>query len=236
MSALSLKNRIGALRLFRVKRIKTAANIFWVIYFMNSIQIFRFKWEREAFIFNGLVLLFLASFIISRIYPNYLSKEMFLMPLSSTERLMKVKKHYWIKVIVNSSIEIIALGAIWTFGNMRLEGFLVASLFSIMWNLTTQLYYDTSFLEKSYDKKSIFGGCMIWQLMTLVVNAILLMMIFTSVLEESINNFDKWAIGIGMGLQLLLTWKVMKNYYRPILECEVCFEYEGEENLKERKR
>lgn len=236
MRELGLKNRIGALRLFRVKRIKPISDIFWVIYFMNSFQIIRFKWERESFIFNGLVFFFLTSFIISRIYPNYLSKEMFLMPFSSIERKMKVKKHYWTKVIINSTIEIITLGAIFAWGNMKLEVFLVASIFSIMWNLTTQLYYDTSFLEKNYGKKRVFSGCMLWQFMTLIVNVILMMMIFTSALEESINNFDKWAIGIGMGLQFLLTWKVMKNYYKPILECEVCFEYEGEENLKERKR
>jgi len=158
------------------------------------------------------------------------------MPLSSDERIMKVKKHYWTKVISNSSIEIIAMGVIFALGSMKIEGFLVASLFSIMWNLTTQLYYDTSFLEKSYDKKSVFSGCMLWQLLALGVNVFLLMMIFTSVLEESINNFDKGAICFGMGIQFLLTWKVLKSYYSPILECGVCFENDGEENVKERKR
>lgn len=226
-------NPLRMMRVFRIKRISSLFNIYWLLIFINSIQIFRFKWDKETIVYNSLVLLIIGSFIISRLYPNYLSKEMLLMPLSKKEQIRCVKRHYWYKVIGNSVIQIIAYGFVYYWDMLTLGGFCVAVLFSILWNLATQLYYDTTLFEKSkLEKHKCFKGCMMWQIITLVVDAILLMMLFTSVLDHSLSTFDRYAISIGLGIQFLLTWKVLKSYYHPILECEVCFEEEGEEKQK----
>lgn len=226
-------NRLRMGRIFRIKRIESLFNIYWVLIFMNSIQIFRFKWDKETLIYNSLVLLILVSFILSRLYPNYLSKEMLLMPLSKKDQVRCVKRHYWYKVIGNSSIQIIAYALTYYWDMLTLEGFLVATLFSVLWNLVIQLYYDTTLFEKSkLEKHKVFKGCMMWQIITLIVDAVLLMMLFTTVLDHSLSTFDQYVISIGLGIQFLLTWKMLKSYYHPILECTVCFEEEGQEKKK----
>ena len=60
-------NPLRMMRVFRIKRVSSLFNIYWLLIFINSIQIFRFKWDQETIVYNSLVLLIIVSFIISRL-------------------------------------------------------------------------------------------------------------------------------------------------------------------------
>ena len=174
----------------------------------------------------SLGIVMLISLVVSRLYPNCLTKEMLLCPLSQSERKYYLIRHYWNKVLANIALYIIVGSILLWYQMIHLKGFLVLGIHCILWSLTNHIYVDTTALEKSNTNRGKRSkNCMAWQVTTEIIGIFCWLIDFGYAIDDHNTTFDEVIVAIEIVVQLLLSIKVIKRYGRILFEYGANGEY-----------
>lgn len=200
----------------------------WMIYiYMLAIPPILFDIESHVLLYYCVMIPQLFGLMLSRMYPNQMSKTLLLCPMSVDERKAYVKTGFAFRcvlpiglfVIVNGSLVLAGVLPVLHFAGMLLIQFLYATAVNV-YRLPISGNFNT--MQRKYN---LPGNYEVWNVIIQLLGLVGSVMFITDVpdmqaiytIEES-RTFDVVMLTI-MVILLFLVWlKIMKTYYKPVME------------------
>lgn len=155
--------------------------------------------------------------ISSQYYPNCLTKELFLCPMTKREQKSYLLRHYREKIIWNMLITIGFCCLFVAAKYMHILGMILLVVSQLLINLTSHLYIDTSEIQRAYrSRKHVLKGYEISRIIMVGVGGIAWIIILFYAIEAS----SKLSIGmlIIISIQVLASLYFLKVYSKPLFE------------------
>ena len=159
-------------------------------------------------------------YVSSTSYPNCLTKELFLCPMTLRERKRYLLRHYWDKTIKNMLIFLIGSTLMVVMGWMNRLGAGLLFMSQLLMNLTAHLHLDIGKIQQQSKKKmKDLKGYSVSRAIMLFVG------IFTWSIIAEYAIWDGWEfnliICILMSIQVIASLTFIGVYSKPLFECGI---------------
>ena len=216
----------------------------WMIYiYMLAIPPILFDIESHVLLYYCVMIPQLLGLMLSRMYPNQMSKTLLLCPLSVEERKAYVKTGFAFRCILPIGLFAIVNGCLVLAGILPILHFLGMLFIQIFYAMSVNVYrlpiqrentrhkttYDFNGMAGNFNtmqrKYDLPGNYEVWNVIVQLLGLIGSVMFITDVpdigaiyaIEES-RTFDVVMLTIMVVLLFLVWLKIMKTYYKPVVE------------------
>lgn len=215
-------------------------NSFFYIYLLIIPSLY-FKDLLEGIVlYYSLAVIVISGMIVSRVYPNCLTVEEFLSPLSKKEKKHYLIRQYQIKTWGHIVAYDIVLMLFVYLERLSIEGAILLGIQFILWSVISHLYIDTTECEKvEKDSEIRLQGYMIWQNVFQIISIVWWLLVLLSVIENDFYSKTDYILAlIWLGIQGLLALKIVKRYAKALFEVGANYELmyvEGKDKKEYRK-
>lgn len=189
----------------------------WLLYvdFLVFVPVL-YSWDSVKYLFG--VASMMIGILLARMYPNQMSKILFLCPLTEQDRKKYLETAYWLRVSIPMII-CISTGAVsLVIGHLSFFYYLMVCLQSFFFMVGVNIYCVP-------DKQSVYitqrvyqlpGVYEVWNILIQAVGAFG-MCIFVSIEINPNGVTDKVIILAFVFVEMLLSIKMFVTYYRPVM-------------------
>ncbi|MFA9464492.1 MAG: hypothetical protein ACERKN_09405 [Velocimicrobium sp.] len=179
-------------------------------------------------VYYGILFPLMLGLLLSRMYPNRLSKTMFLCPMKKEERKRYIVSAYWIRVLI--PIALFALIGLILVGvyQISVESYVFLLASEALFIIGTNLYIEAK-----------ISGYTFWQMMVQLYGLIFIVSCigYTSDLGTPLKTWEFLIFFVLLLLQGAATTKLVVSYWRTVLEVALDYEWSEREsrNVKNEK-
>lgn len=186
---------------------------------------------KEAIVYYCTMLPLLGGMFLARLYPNRMSKTLFLCPMSRKMRIRYFKTAFLLRIAIPTFVSLLTVGMLFLCKIMQEPECFLSLLVLIMClvsvNVCTNSWAGKP--ETEQQGHSLPGYFPMWNVLgqiSGILNTVIVNMVIVPEFGE--NNGESclpWVVaGVLMVIQALILMKIVSTYFRPIMEQSVSYE------------
>lgn len=179
---------------------------------------------RQSMVYLCAVIPMVLGILLSRLYPNRIHKTLFLCPMSKEDRITYFKTAFRLRVSLPLILFLIVNSVLFIKDYISplylIIEFIILFLYVVSVNIYW-CYWSTDGKRNIYSEKNHLSGTFfIWDLFSQI--GVFNMLIITSMSVSS--RFDYIIVGICLGLQFFVFFKLVTRYYKKVMDLSVNYE------------
>lgn len=158
--------------------------------------------------------------LLSRMYPNRLSKTLLLCPMTEDEKQVYLVTGFRLRVLLPFLMYLMCSGIFGLMGKLKLLHFGYFAVYLFMFLISVNIYSQPRTKSENLSVKffDLPGNYNLWEMVDLLGGFLLCYVVVANFVEKHYSN--GWIIVVVLGLvaEFLIAFNMVKNYYKPVME------------------